>query len=780
MKPALSVLAASLILAAQASAWAKPIPQLGKDSIESVIAAMTDEEKIQLVMGTGMNVPGLPEEKQAPVVGAVEGKVPGAAGSTFAILRLGIPSIVLADGPAGLRIQPQRPNDTRNYWATAFPVGTLLASSWNTDTVRQVGQAIGQEAKAYGVDILLAPALNAQRNPLGGRNFEYYSEDPVVSGQMAAAYINGVQSQGVGTAMKHFALNDHETNRNVINVKVNEQTMREMYLRGFEIAMRKSHPWTVMSSYNRINGTYASESADLLTGILRQEWGFNGLVMSDWFGGSNAVAQLQAGNDLLMPGNKGQKKALQTALKDGKLSSKDLDINVSRILRLIERTPTFQHYAYDNRADLARHAKLARQAATEGMVLLKNNAALPLAAGAKHVALLGNASYDTLKGGFGSGDVHVEKTVSLAEGLSQAGWQPDGRLKQRYEQHIKEQNAQRRPGNPMLPPAPLSELDVRAGDAQAIEQLARTNDVAILTLGRYSGEFIDRRMADDYELSTVEKQLLHEVSQAFRAQGKKVVVVLNAGGAMETRSWRDDADAILLAWLPGQEAGAAIADIMSGKVNPSGKLAVSFPEHYQDLPSSANFPGKVLIPKDPNDHNPIGGDQAAEIEYNDGQRVGYRALQTSSPHTAFPFGHGLSYTTFNYSEPRVSLSASGHLDIRINVRNTGKTAGKESVQVYISQPANAADKALRSFAKTRLLKAGEQETLRMQLEPMDWAAYDAKQARWVLPAGRYQVAFGASSQDIRAKADFEQASQKTVQQVASRLPAHPAIAESGK
>lgn len=785
MKNAVSLISASVLLMLGQAAVAKPLPQLGKDPLQAVIAAMTDEEKIQLVMGTGMQVPGLPEDMQSPVVGAVNGKVPGAAGTTFAIPRLGIPSIVLADGPAGVRIQAQRPKDTATYYATAFPVGTALASTWNTDLVQQVGAAIGNEAKSYGVDVLLAPALNAQRNPLGGRGFEYFSEDPVVSGNMAAAYVNGVQSNGVGTSIKHFALNDHETNRNVINVKVNQKPLRDFYLRGFQIALQKSKPWTVMSSYNRINGTYASESHALLTDVLRREWGFDGVVMTDWFGGSDAAAQLKAGNDLLMPGNKGQKKALQAAMSNGTLKTSVLDVNVARILRLVERSLSFKKYAYNNRPDLAAHAQLSRQAASEGMILLKNQSnALPFAAQARRIALLGNAAYDTVKGGTGSGDVNAAGTVSVFEGLSQAGYQLNHDLKKRYTEYISSAKASRPMGHPMLPPPPIAEMELKSTDGAFFAQLAQDNDLAVITLGRNSGEFADRQLAaGDYELTSVEKQLLRDVTDAFHAKGKKAVVVLNVGGVVETASWRDIPDAIVLAWLPGQEAGHAVADVLKGKINPSGKLAVTFPAQYSDLPSAGNFPGKVLVPKDPNNHNPLAGDQAAEIEYSDGVKVGYRHFDQTQNAVAYPFGYGLSYTQFSYGQPRVRVpqaGRSGYLNIDVDVRNSGAVAGKESVQIYMAAPKTASNtlvKELRAFTKTKLLQPGEQQTVRVQLQPTDWANYDVKTARWMIPAGTYQIMVGASSQDIRGTASFEQKQDIVVQQVSPQLAPETPIVE---
>lgn len=754
--------------ARDAAAQTDGAPQLGKAPVADVIAALTLEEKVALVTGRGMNSPGvqLDEDKQAPVVGQTDEKVPGAAGTTFPIPRLGIPSLVLADGPAGLRITPVREGvEGRTFHATAFPIATQLASSWDVALVESVGKAIGSEVKEYGVDVLLAPALNLHRYPLGGRNFEYYSEDPLLSGRMAAAAVRGVQSQGVGTSIKHYAVNNHEWNRNTIDVKVDERALREIYLKGFEIAVRESRPWTVMSSYNKLNGSYTSENGWLLTDVLRKQWGYDGVVMTDWFGGRDAVAQMQAGNELLMPGTGKQQQVLLEAVRTGKLDEKVLDRNIEKILGLVLRSPAFHGYRHSDKPDLAGNARIARAAAAEGMVLLKNEAAaLPLRAAAK-LALFGNSAYEMVTGGTGSGDVNEAYSIPLPQGLADTGFGTDAVLAKAYTTHIAAEKAKRKPSPWFLPPPPLPE---RLPDAGEIGAAAAANDIALVTIGRNSGEFNDRKAEDDFYLSQAERQLLAAVSNAFHARGKKVVAVLNVGGVIETASWRDQVDAIVLAWQPGQEAGHAIADVLSGKVNPSGKLADTFALKLEDYPAAANFPGVVLQGPDPNDKSPFGSfARAAEVEYRDGIWVGYRHFDTRGVDVAYPFGYGLSYTSFAYSGLKLSAERFGdELTATVTVTNTGKVAGKEAVQLYVAAPQGALPKPeaeLRAFAKTGLLQPGQSQTLSFRLTARDLASFDPAAKTWVAAAGRYTLKIGASSRDIRQSMAF-------VKPEASQLP----------
>lgn len=753
-----SLLSMMLWVAALTGAMAQGAPQLKGSSNRQVIDAMTLEEKVRLLVGMGMRIPGMPPAQQpngqGPVVGVTQDRVPGAAGTTAEFQRLGVPGLVVADGPAGLRISPTRPNESRTYYATAFPIASLLASSWDTELLYQTGAAMGSEVKAYGVDVILGPGMNIHRNALGGRNFEYYSEDPLLTGKMAAAMVNGIQSNGVGTSIKHFAANNHETNRNTINVRIGQRALREIYLRGFEIAVKESNPWTVMSSYNKINGTYTSESPDLLLRVLRDDWGYKGFVMTDWFGGMDPVAQVKAGNDLIMPGTPKQYDAILAAAQSGELSLAAIDANVNRILDIIRLSPSFAGQAPGNNPNHEAAAAIARRAAAEGMVLLKNEAAaLPLTAG-RQPAVFGIYAYDLISGGTGSGDVNEAYTISLTAGLQAAGLAPLASLQTAYEGYIKDEKAKHPKNRPFFMPPPV--IPEMALTAAQVNEAARTSSVAIITLGRISGEFADRKTENDYYLSEAEKTMLRQVSEAFRAQGKKVIVVLNVGGVIETASWRDQADAILLAWLPGQEAGHAIADIISGRVNPSGKLPTTFAVRYEDDPTATGFPGREY-----GEEINLGFFKArpAEIDYTEGIYMGYRAFDKNGVEPAWPFGYGLSYTRFTYGAPAVSASRfKGSVTVSVTVTNSGNVAGREVAQLYLSAPRQQLDKPeqeLKGFAKTRLLAPGESQTLSFTLDARALASFDEASSAWVAEKGQYEARVGASSRDIRGRVGFQ-------------------------
>ena len=559
-KSALFLASAALLLTACASAD----KQAPKNTInqEEVMTKLSLEDKAHFVIGVGMA--GFSGDNA--VIGATQSLVPGAAGTTYPLDSLGIPAIVLADGPAGLRIDATREGDSATYYCTHFPIGTLLASTWNTQLIEKVGQAIGEEVKEYGADVLLAPALNIMRNPLCGRNFEYYSEDPVVAGKTAGAYITGVQKNDVGTSIKHFAANNQETNRMNTDARISQRALREIYLKGFEIAIKESKPWTVMTSYNYINGTYTSESKDLVQTILRDEWGYEGTVMTDWFGGKDGALQMWAGNDMLQPGKNEQFDSIVAGVKSGKLAEADLDRNVSRILNLIEKSPRYQGYKYSNKPDLKAHAEVTRQSAAEGMVLMKNEKALPFAESVKNVALYGNTSYDFIAGGTGSGNVNHAYVVSLEAEL--------------------EAKAKKDPKTAMLArflPQPLPAEKLFSADELTAQ--AANADVAVITLGRLSGEFLDRSVAD-FNLSDSERKLIEQVCEVYHKAGKQVVVLLNIGGVIETASWNNLPDAILCAWQAGQEGGNSVVDVLSGKQSPSGKFTMTWPVKFTDAYSS--------------------------------------------------------------------------------------------------------------------------------------------------------------------------------------------------
>ena len=732
-----------------------------------LVSKMTLDEKINLLVGMGMKIPGV-NATDGALVGQTMDKVAGAAGTTFAIEHLGLPTTVVADGPAGLRIEPTRTGDKKTYYATAFPVGTLLASTWDNKLVEQVGAAMGNEVKEYGVDVILGPGLNIHRNPLGGRNFEYYSEDPLIAGKTTAAMVKGIQSNGVGTSIKHFALNNEEQNRNTVDVQVSERAMREIYLKGFQIAVKEANPWTVMSSYNKLNGTYTSEEYDLLTTILRKEWGFKGLVMTDWFGGKDAVAQMKAGNDLLMPGTPQQKKAILDAVNSGALDIKILDENATRLTAYILGTPSFKKYAFSNTPDLKAHAAIARTAAANGMILLKNEAAaLPIVKSAKNIAVFGNTSYDFVSGGTGSGDVNEAYTISLVEGLANAGYTVDAALKNSYEKYLTEYKATHpKKGffeefmNPTSRPAEL-ELD-----AATISKQAASTDIALITIGRNAGEGSDRKVENDFNLTAAEQALIKSIATAYHAVNKKVVVVLNTGGVIEVASWRNEVDAILLAWQPGMEAGNAVADVLSGKVNPSGKLATTFPMQYADEPSAKNFPGTEHP-----DQAVTGmfGMKAipAEVKYEEGIYVGYRYYNTFKVTPAYEFGYGLSYTNFSYSNLKLSSADfKGKITATVDITNTGKTPGKEVVQLYLAAPAvklNKPAQELKGFAKTNLLQPGQKETISFVINPADLASFDTNSTSWVAEAGKYDIKIGASSAAIKQSASFKLAADIVVE-----------------
>lgn len=739
--------------------------ELGKSPVSKVVSAMTLQEKVSLLVGVGAwNGDDIAQE-----IKDAKNLIPGCAGQTYPIPRLGIPSVMLPDGPGGLRINPIRQGDDNTYYCTSFPVATILAQTWNQQLVEEVGVAIGDEVKRYGADCLLAPALNLHRNPLLGRNFEYYSEDPVVAGKTAAAMVRGVQSNGVGATIKHYALNNQETNRMANDARVDWQTARELYLKGFEIAVRESQPWAVMTSYNKINGTYAPENEVLIEEILRNEWGFEGMVMTDWGGGRDAVATVRAGNDLIMPGSANQINAIIEAVQNGTLDEALIDRNVERVLDFIARSPKMQGYEFMNDPDLTAHAQVSRSSATEGMVLLKNNGALPLSKNCRMIALYGTSSYDLYVVGTGSGSVNYNHAVGLDEGLKAAGYKLEPSVSSAYSKYVQENNHRVSAGNFMrtgLTNHVIPQSLVRKPYQYRADAIS--SDIAIITIGRSCGESADRGYEGDYTLTDIEQGLIKDVCDAFHSKGKKVVVILNIGAPIETASWKSQPDAILLAGLPGQEAGHAITDVLKGSVNPSGKLVDTYVVDLMKMPSTANFPvnaRELQSQARANRNNPDAKPVANfdYTEYKERMEIGYRYYDRHPEQVSYPFGFGLSYTSFLYSEPKAAIE-DGIINLSVKVTNNGPVAGKEVVQVYIEAPGgglNKLTKELKAYGKTSLLQPGESQELEFTLSLYDLACYNESYSEWQTIQGNYKADFAASSQDIRCQAQFSIVAQST-------------------
>lgn len=760
-----------------------PQQQFGDKNIEDIIAQMTPEDKANFVIGTNRVSETPPDApaciKQYPQIHAKfkkdadahgvdswesfnsfvatyqsRGRVQGAAGQHWSNDTLGIPPFVYADGPAGLRIDPKRDGDKGEYYCTAFPTETALAATWDTGLVEEVTTAMGEEVKEYGTDVILSPAINIHRSPLCGRNFEYFSEDPYLVGKMAAAYINGIQKNGVGTSLKHFAVNNQETHRNGVNAVVSMRALREIYLKGFEIAVKESQPWTIMSSYNKINGVFASENKWLLEDVLRGEWGYEGFVMTDWWAQENGVRQQLAGNDLLMPGTQRQYEEVLEGIKNGSLPEEVINRNISRILSTMAKSPIAQGYKYSNKPDLKSHAEVTHRVACEGMVLLKNDTnnynktALPLGKNSA-VTLLGNAAYEILVGGSGSGNVNRKYKVSLEQGMQNAGFGITGTLSSKYNKYIEQEKAKKPAENfwtvPVFDEMPLSEADLN-------HDLGMSS-AAIFTICRMAGEGGDRKCEPgDYLLSATESANLKLISKVAHEKNVPLIVVLNMGNIIDMKEiLAAEPSAILHSWLGGQEAGNSIADVLSGKVNPSGKLPMTWAKNYEDYASSKNFPFTE-------------GDSVTR--YEEGIYVGYRQFDKDNIEPLYPFGYGLSYTTFAYNGIGVKQSSisinnnvvKGEVKISVNVTNTGKVAGKEAVQIYVTAPKGSIEKPvkeLKAFAKTKLLKPGESEELIMTIPAESLASWDESKNEWRTDNGKYIFSAAANAQDIRVSTEIE-------------------------
>ena len=750
-----TILVSAILACHVTSALADKAPQLREDNIAEVVAAMTPEEKCTLIIGG--------RAASFNGIGFTNTGVPGAAGVINGIPRLGIPTVVLADGPAGLRISPTREGDTRTFYCTGYPIATMLSSTWNLELVEEAGRNMGNEVLEYGVDILLAPGANIHRNPLCGRNFEYYSEDPLLSGKMAAAMINGIEENGVGTSLKHFAVNNQELNRLSNNAIVSERALREIYLKNFEIAVRESQPWTIMTSYNFINGEHAAESKRLLTDILRDEWGFEGAVMTDWNGGYDDAAIVRAGNEMIQPGRDERYVNLLNAIHDGSLSMDDVDRAVTRILELVVRTPKFKGYKPSESPDLKAHAKVCKKVADEGVVLLKNNsAALPMSKD-NEIALFGVTSYDFIAGGTGSGNVNRPYVVDLMSGLTNVGFRLDPELDAFYKDYMKAEAVRCGKINGDNKWFIDRERAIEVIPDDLIVKAAANADDAVITIGRVFGEGKDRDYYHSYLLSDREKELISKVSESFHKAGKKVTVILNVGGLVEMTSWQDKVDAIVLCWQPGQEGGNTVASVLSGDVNPSGHLpatisteyaleptAKNFPQVYADKPFNYSYYRQLLDRKLPL-HTVRNIDYT---EYEEGIYVGYRYFNTFAPKAvAYPFGFGLSYTTFDFNDMKVESAVDGW-DVTVTVTNTGKVSGKDVVQLYVRAPKGKLDKPareLKGFAKTPEIAPGESCEVKIHVPAGSLASYDEQTGSWVIEPGKYVFMASKDASDCSLK-----------------------------
>ncbi|MFL7893994.1 MAG: glycoside hydrolase family 3 C-terminal domain-containing protein [Anaerolineales bacterium] len=629
--------------------------------------------------------------------------------TTTPVERLGIPEMTVTDGPHGVR----RAEDVQTFIAvsvpaTCFPTAACMASTWDVDLIHQLGEAIADECIALEVDVILGPGVNMKRTPLCGRNFEYYSEDPYLAGEMAVSFIEGVQSKGVGTSLKHFAANNQEYQRSTISSELDERTLREIYLPAFEAAVKKAQPWTVMCSYNRLNGTYAAENHRLLTEILKEEWGFEGFVVSDWGAVHDRVDALQSGLDLEMPGPRERRvKAVVDAVRTGNLDESVLDEAAGRILKIVfKAAETTKGSSFD----IDKHHALARRVAGEGMVLLKNNGILPLG-NQKKIAVIGRSAKEAYYQGGGSSHINPTKVDNPFEELQKIA--EGGELS--YTE-----------GYPAEDSFDQALIDQACKNAQEA-------DIALLYIclpATKESEGYDR---SDLDLTSQQVALINAVS----AVQPDLVVILNNGAPVVMEDWIDGTAAVLEAWMMGQAGGGAIADVLFGKVNPSGKLAETFPLRLVDTPAYINYPG-----------------ENGAVRYGEGLYIGYRYYDTKEVPAQFPFGHGMSYTTFEYQNPKVSSPTFRDVDgltVSVEVANTGRMAGKEIVQVYVHDHQSKLarpPKELKGFAKVEL-QPGETKIVSISLGSRAFAYYHPGYHQWITEDGEFDILIGSSSIDIR-------------------------------
>ncbi len=642
------------------------------------------------------------EEKAALCTGA-------SPWTTTPIQRLGVPELVVSDGPHGVR----RTEDLTDLIgaslpATCFPTASCLGSTWDRELIHAMGQALAEECTALGVDVLLGPGVNMKRTPLCGRNFEYFSEDPYLAGELATSFITGVQSKGVGTSLKHYAVNNQEYQRMSINAAVDERTLREIYLAAFETAVKKAKPWTVMCSYNKINGAFGSEHHRLLVEILKDEWGFEDFVVSDWGAVHDRVAALKGGLDLEMPGPRDLRvKAVVEAVQSGELSESILDEAVRRILGVVfKAAETPKGGQFDSTA----HHALARRIAAEGIVLLKNNGILPLQ-DPKHIAVIGRAAAEAHYQGGGSSHINPTQVDNPFDEL------------------------QKLAGDAKLTYAEGYPIDDRLDQAliEAAVEAAKSSEVALLYLALPASKESEGYDRPDLDMTQQQVALI----KAVTAVQPNTVVILNSGAPVVMSEWIEGPAAVLEAWMMGQAGGGAVADVLYGKVNPSGKLAETFPMRLVDTPAFINFPG-----------------ENGEVRYGEGIFIGYRYYDAKEVPVQFPFGYGMSYTTFEYKNPELSAETFQDVDgltVSVDVTNTGEIAGKEIVQIYVHDHKSRLvrpPKELKGFIKVEL-QPGETKTVSMALDFRSFAYYHPGYKQWITEDGEFDILIGASSADIR-------------------------------
>ncbi len=731
------------------------------NSISAVINEMTLQEKANLLGGSS-------------------GRLAGSAGGTLTVARLGIIGTSLSDGPAGLRItalpsgfKDSNGNQTTRY-ATQWPNGAARASTWNVDLIGQMGTAWGQEEYYFGNDLALAPGMNIQRFPLNGRNFEYYSEDPLLSGKTSACEVNGFQSQGVGMTIKHFACNNQETGRSNLPTNVGQRALREIYLRGFEYAVKEAQPWSVMSSYNQINGVSTAENPDLLTSVLRNDWGFKGFVMTDWGGQGNASYwPSQTGNNayssmvkagLDVSESRGNATSIISGYNAGFITMNDIDACVRRVLEYVIKTPVFHGKAMSTEPNpyATSNLELATNVSIESMTLLKNASinnkpALPITGG--NIAIIGNASSNLILGGTGSGAVNANPSLSI---------QIPAALQNIYS------------GGTIIDATKLGYTQV-SGEMQPTDSqmtdLVNQSGSVVMTIRRGSGEGSDTlKSKGAYYLSDAERNLITLASAKCRAAGKPFIMVMNMGAPMEMESWKSQADAILFVWEPGLATGRPIAAVLTGEANPSGKLSSTFPIDVQGYYN--NDPSKPYSPAEDNFGTSSG------VTYKEGIFVGYRYYDAFGVPVSYEFGYGLNYSTFAYSNLRLSSntfdSLSDTLTASVDITNTSKVAGKEVVEFYIGAPGKSMQKPvkeLKGFAKTNTLAAGATQTISVTFNAMSLASFDTIRSAWVIEPGTYVVYAAASAKDLRMVKTFTVPTELVVQTVSNALPQKTSFSE---